>query len=185
MLLRSLAKLGVATLLLDPALKSTPLFAHLRINKYQQISTDINRFRMKWAWDKCLEILRERDWFWKHSLRWCAFLIQISHRYPYLNRNQWNGVTIWHKLTWLDIVWHSLTWSQYVTVTFTWSEKWYTYSTRGNHRRIFCIRVFLCSLEVLPAPAQLHPSWVSPDQATMDMEWHIGTTVYHGVYHGK
>ena len=185
MLLRSLAKLGVATLLLDPALKSTPLFAHLRINRYQQISTDINRFRMKWAWDKCLEILRERDWFWKHSLRWCAFLIQISHRYPYLNRNQWNGVTIWHKLTWLDIVWHSLTWSQYVTVTFTWSEKWYTYSTRGNHRRIFCIRVFLCSLEVLPAPAQLHPSWVSPDQATMDMEWHIGTTVYHGVYHGK
>ena len=123
MLLRSLAKLGLATLLLDPArLENQHLFEnqhHLRINRYQQISTDtdINRFRMKWAWDKCLEILRERererererDWFWKHSLRWCAFLIQISHRYPYRNRNQWNGVTIWHKLARLDMTWHSLT----------------------------------------------------------------------------
>ena len=42
MLLRSLAKLGVATLLLDPALKSTPLFCTL---KDQQISADFNRYQ--------------------------------------------------------------------------------------------------------------------------------------------
>ena len=64
--LRSLAKLDFATLMLDPGLLKNSQFGATLILKDQQISTDINSFRMEWAFrqiPRTPENERARDWF--------------------------------------------------------------------------------------------------------------------------